>query len=132
MKTKPVLTLEDCEKIQAACRAEAIKNKWNVTVAIVDDGGYLLSLARMDGTGPVTAEIASRKAHSAAVSRRSTKVAEDRIGSRPALMKMPVLPVQGGLPIMHQGHCVGAVGVSGVQSHEDEQVAAAGIAAISA
>jgi uncharacterized protein GlcG (DUF336 family) len=132
MKTKPVLTLEDCEKIQAACRAEAVKNKWNVTVAIVDDGGYLLSLARMDGTGPVTAEIASRKAHAAAVSRRSTKVAEDRISSRPALIKMPVLPVQGGVPIMYQGHCVGAVGVSGVQSHEDEQVASAGIAAISA
>jgi glc operon protein GlcG len=66
------------------------------------------------------------------VSRRSTKVAEDRIASRPALIKMPVLPVQGGLPIMHQSHCVGAVGVSGVQSHEDEQVAAAGIAVISA
>jgi uncharacterized protein GlcG (DUF336 family) len=130
MKTKPVLTLEDCEEIQAACRAEAVKNKWNVTVAIVDDGGHLLSLARMDGTGPVTAEIASRKAHAAAVSRRSTKLAEDRIASRPALIKMPVLPVQGGVPIMHQGHCVGAVGVSGVQSHEDEQVAAAGIAAL--
>jgi uncharacterized protein GlcG (DUF336 family) len=130
MNTKPVLTLHDCEKIQAAARAEAVKNKWNVTIAIVDDGGYLLSLARMDGTGPVTAEIASRKAHAAAVSRRSTKVAEDRITSRPALVKMPVLPVQGGLPIMYQGHCVGAVGVSGVQSHEDEQVASAGIAAL--
>jgi len=130
MKTKPMLTLEDCEKIQAACRAEAVKNKWNVTVAVVDDGGYLLSLARMDGTGPVTAEIATMKAHAAAVSRRSTKIAEDRIASRPALIKMPVLPVQGGVPIMHQGHCVGAVGVSGVQSHEDEQVANAGIAAL--
>lgn len=131
MKTKPVLTLQDCEKIQAACRAEAAKNKWNVTVAIVDDGGYLLSLVRMDGTAPVTAEIATMKAHSAAVSRRSTKVSEDRIAAgRVALLKMPVLPVQGGVPILHQGECVGAVGVSGVQSHEDEIVANAGIAAL--
>src|SRR4051812_7809097 len=131
MNTKPILTLEDCEKIQAAARAEAVKNKWNVTIAIVDDGGYLLSLQRMDGTGPVTAEIASRKAHAAAVSRRSTKLSEDRItGGRVALLKMPVLPVQGGVPIMVEGQCVGAVGVSGVQSHEDEQVCNAGIAAV--
>ena len=130
MKTKPILTAEDCEKIQKAARAEAVKNKWNVTVAIVDDGGYLLSLSRMDNTGPVTAEIAARKAHAAAVSRRSTKMSEDRIASRPALIKMPVLPVQGGVPIMHDGHCVGAIGVSGVQSHEDEQVCNAGIAAL--
>jgi glc operon protein GlcG len=67
------------------------------------------------------------KAHGAAVARRSTKIAEDRIASRPALIKMPVLPVQGGVPIMHEGSCVGAVGVSGVQSHEDEQIAKAGI-----
>ena len=130
MKTKPILTWDDCQKIQAAARAEALKNKWNVTVAIVDDGGHLLSLSRMDGTGPVTAEIAARKAHAAAVSRRSTKMSEDRIASRPALIKMPVLPVQGGVPIMHDGYCVGAVGVSGVQSHEDEQVCNAGIAAL--
>ena len=130
MKTKPILTMQDCEKIQAAARAEALKNKWNVTIAIVDDGGHLLSLIRGDGAAPVTAEIATMKAHGAAVARRSTKVAEDRIAARPALIKMPVLPVQGGVPIMHDGHCVGAVGVSGVQSHEDEQVCNAGIAAL--
>jgi glc operon protein GlcG len=132
MKTKPILTLQDCEKIQAAARAEALKNKWNVTIAIVDDGGHLLSLSRGDGAAPVTAEIATMKAHGAAVARRSTKVAEDRIAARPALIKMPVLPVQGGVPILHQGECVGAVGVSGVQSHEDEQVCNAGIAALGA
>ena len=130
MKTKPVLTLQDCERIQAAARAEALKNKWNVTIAIVDDGGHLLSLSRGDGAAPVTAEIATMKAHGAAVARRSTKVAEDRIAARPALIKMPVLPVQGGVPIVHQGECVGAVGVSGVQSQEDEQVCNAGIAAL--
>lgn len=132
MKTKPVLTMQDCEKIQAAARAEAVKNKWNVTIAIVDDGGHLLSLIRGDGAPPVSAEIAEMKAHGAAVARRSTKVSEDRIASRPALVKMPVLPVQGGLPILHQGECVGGVGVSGVQSHEDEIVCNAGIAALGA
>jgi len=103
-----------------------------VTIAIVDDGGHLLSLSRGDGAAPVTAEIATMKAHGAAVARRSTKVAEDRIAARPALIKMPVLPVQGGVPILHQGECVGAVGVSGVQSHEDEQICNAGIAALGA
>jgi len=130
MKTKPALTAEDCEKIQAAARAEAVKNKWNVTIAVVDDGGHVLSLIRGDGASPVTAEIATQKAHGAAVARRSTKLAEDRIVQRPALIKMPVLPVQGGVPIMVKGECVGAVGVSGVQSHEDEQVCNAGIAAL--
>ena len=132
MKTKPVLTQQECEKVQSAARAEAVRNKWNVTIAIVDDGGHLLSLIRGDGVAPVTAEIAARKAHAAAVSRRSTKMSEDRIATRPALVKMPVLPVQGGVPIMHDGQCVGAVGVSGVQSHEDEQVCNAGIAALAA
>jgi len=131
MKTKPVLTSEDCERIYAACRAEAQKNKWNVTVAIVDDGGHVLLLKRMDGAAPVTAEIAELKSRSAAISRRSTKVSEDRIAAgRVALLRMPPLPVQGGVPIMVQGECVGAVGVSGVQSHEDEQVCNAGIAAL--
>ena len=130
MKTKPILTWDDCQKIQSAARAEALKQKWNVTIAIVDDGGHLLSLSRGDGAGPVTAEIAARKAHAAAVSRRSTKMSEDRIAQRPALIKMPVLPVQGGVPIMHDGQCVGGIGVSGVQSHEDEQVCNAGIAAL--
>jgi glc operon protein GlcG len=131
MKTKPILTSEDCDRIYAACKAEAQKMKWNVTVAIVDDGGHLLLLKRMDGTAPVTAEIAELKSRSAAISRRSTKVSEDRIaGGRVALLRMPPLPVQGGVPIMVSGECVGAVGVSGVQSHEDEQVCNAGIAAL--
>lgn len=131
MKTKPILTSEDCDRIYAACKAEAVRNKWNVTVAIVDDGGHVLLVKRMDATAPVTAEIATQKSRSAAVSRRSTKVSEDRIAAgRVALLKMPVLPVQGGVPIMVQGECVGAIGVSGVQSHEDEQVCNAGLAAL--
>src|SRR5262245_46823473 len=130
MKTKPILTAEDCEKIQKAARAEAVKNKWNVTIAIVDDGGHVLSLIRGDGASPVTAEIATMKAHGAAVARRSTKVAEERIASRPALIKMPGRPVQGGVPILLRGEGGGAVGVSGVQSQEDEQLCKAGIAAL--
>jgi uncharacterized protein GlcG (DUF336 family) len=131
MRSKPCLTLEDCRKITAACQAEAAKNKWSVTIAILDDGGHVLMLTRMDGAAPVTAQIATEKGRSAAVSRRSTKVSEDRIAAgRVALLKMPVLPVQGGVPIMHQGECVGAIGVSGVQSHEDEAICNAGIAAL--
>lgn len=127
MKTKPCLTLDDCKKMVAACEAEARRNQWEVVIAIVDDGGHLLMLARMDGATPANAEIAVQKGRSAAVSRRSTKVWEDRIkDGRLSMLKMPVLPVQGGIPVMHQGECVGGIGVSGVQSHEDEQIAQAG------
>ena len=131
MKTKPCLTLEDCRKMTTAAETEAKKNNWSVTIAILDDGGHILSLTRMDGASPVSAEIATLKGRSAAISRRSTKVSEDRIaGGRVALLKMPVLPVQGGLPIMYERHCVGGIGVSGVQSHEDEQVCSAALAAL--
>ena len=131
MKTKPCLTLEDCRKMTAAGEAEARKNNWNVTIAILDDGGHVLLLTRMDGASPITSEIAVQKGRSAALARRSTKVGEDRIAAgRVALLKMPGLPVQGGLPILHQGECLGGIGVSGVQSHEDEQVCSAGIAAL--
>ena len=131
MRTKPCLTLEDCRKITAACEAEARRNNWSAAIAILDDGGHVLLLTRMDGAAPVTAQIAAEKARSAAVARRSTKVSEDRIAAgRVALLKMPVLPVQGGVPILVQGECAGAVGVSGMQSHEDEQVCNAGIAAL--
>lgn len=125
-----MLTLDDCKKIAAAAEAEAVKNKWNVCVAILDDGGHLLHLARMDGATPANAEIAVMKASTAALTRRPSKAWEERVAGRIVMLKMPVLPVQGGLPIMAEGHCIGAVGVSGVQSHEDEQIAAAGIQAV--
>ena len=131
MKTRPMLTLEDCRKISAAAEAEAIRNKWIVCVAILDDGGHLLHLERMDGATPANAEIAVQKARTAALTRRTSKAWEDRItAGRLAMLKMPVLPVQGGVPILVEGVCVGAVGVSGVQSHEDEQIAEAGIKTI--
>lgn len=131
VKTKPCLVLADLKRIAAACEAEAVKNKWNVAIAILDDGGHLQWLERMDGATPFNAQVAVEKGRSAAVSRRSTKSWEDRIAAgRNAVLNMPVLPVQGGLPILHQGECVGAIGVSGAQSHEDEQIAQAGLDAL--
>ena len=131
MKNRPMLTLEDCRKITAAAEAEARKNNWIVCIAILDDGGHLLHLARMDGASPANARIAIEKGRTAAETRRSTAVWQERVAKRPELLMMPqVTPVQGGLPIMADGTCVGAVGISGVQSHEDEQVAAAGIKAL--
>jgi len=131
MKNRPMLTLEDCRKITAAAEAEAKKNNWNVCIAILDDGGHLLHLARMDGASPANARIAVEKGRTAAETRRSTMTWQERIAKRPELLNMPqVTPVQGGLPIIADGVCVGAVGISGVQSHEDEQIAAAGIKAV--
>jgi len=127
-----MLTLEDCKRISAAAEAEARKSNWNVCVAIVDDGGHLLHLFRMDGATPANSRIAMEKGRTAAETRRSTAMWEDRVkGGRMVMLKMPgVTPVQGGLPIVIDGECIGAVGVSGVQSHEDEQIAKAGIAAL--
>ena len=131
MKTRPELTLADCEKIAAAALAEAGRNKWIVAIAILDDGGHLLHFARMDGATPASAGIAVDKGRTAAISRRSSGTWQERIKVRPEMLRMPgILPVQGGLPIMVAGSCVGAVGVSGVQSHEDEQIAKAGIEAL--
>ena len=131
MRSRQVLTATDVQKMMAACKAEAEKNKWNVTIAIVDDGGYLLQLDRMEGAGPLTAEVAAAKARTSAVTRRPTKAWEDMVKDRPVFMKFPDnLPIQGGVPILHQGDCLGAIGVSGVQSHQDEQVAQAGIATL--
>jgi uncharacterized protein GlcG (DUF336 family) len=131
MRNRPTLTTADVQKMVAACKSEAARNKWSVSIAVVDDGGYVPYLERLDGAGPVTAEVATEKAVTAARTRRPSKFWEDRLKERPAFMKFPgVLPLQGGVPIMYQGECVGAIGVSGVQSHEDEQIANAGVAAL--
>ncbi len=131
MKTRPALTLDDCRRISAAAEAEAARNGWNVAIAILDDGGHLLHLVRMDGATPANAEIATLKAGTAALTRRSSKMWEDRVAAgRLSMLRMPVLPVQGGLPIVADGTCVGGIGASGVQSHEDEQICQAGIDAL--
>jgi uncharacterized protein GlcG (DUF336 family) len=128
MKSRAELTLADCEKIASASLAEARRNNWIVAVAILDDGGHLLHFVRMDGATPANAAISVEKGRTAAVSRRASGKWQERIKERPELVKMPgILPVQGGMPIFVEGSCVGAVGVSGVQSHEDEQIAQAGI-----
>lgn len=132
MRNKPSLTIADAKKMMTACLAEATKQKWNVTIAIVDDAGFPLLVERMDGCGPISAEVAVGKARTSALTRRPTKFWEDRSKERPAFLTFPTPGVlfQGGLPLMHQGECVGAIGVSGVQSHEDEQIAQAGVAVL--
>jgi glc operon protein GlcG len=127
MRTKPCLTSADVKKILAACEAEATKNKWAVSIAIVDDGGFLIGFTRMDGAAAITAEVATGKARTSAMTRRPSKFFEDRVKERPAFAGFPAgILIQGGLPIVYENECVGAIGVSGVQSHEDEQVAQAG------
>ena len=131
MRNKPCLTSADVKKMMAACLAEAARSKWSVCVAIVDEGGFLLQFERMDGAPPISAEVACGKARTSALTKRPSKFFEDRVKERPAFANFPAgILIQGGLPIMHQNECVGAIGVSGVQSHEDEQVAQAGIAAL--
>ena len=133
MKTKPTLELADLKIMAAAAEAEALKNNWPVTIAVVDDGGHLLWLQRLDGAAALSAHIAPAKAHTAALGRRESKVYEDQInGGRSSFLSVPALSgmLEGGVPIMKDGHCLGAIGVSGVKSTEDAQVARAGIAAL--
>lgn len=133
MKTKNTLDHADVKAIAAAAEAEALRNNWAVTIAVVDDGGHLLSLQRLDGAAPMSAHIAPAKANAAAMGRRDSKVFEDMInGGRMSFLSAPVLQgmLEGGVAIMKDGQCLGAVGVSGVKSAEDAQIARAGIAAI--
>lgn len=133
MKTKPCLALDDVKRIAAASEAEALANRWAVSIAIVDDGGHLLWLQRLDGAAPISAHIAPAKANTAALGRRESKVYEDMInGGRVSFLSAPDLKglLEGGVPIVKDGQVLGAVGVSGVKSAEDAQIARAGIAAI--
>ncbi len=133
MKSKSLLEHADIKAIAAAAEAEALKNNWAVTIAIVDDGGHLLHLNRLDGAAPISAHIAPAKANTAAMGRRESKVYEDMVnGGRMSFLSAPHLSglLEGGVPIVKDGQCLGAVGVSGVKSNEDAQVARAGIAAI--
>ena len=131
MRQKPALTAADADRIMAAARRLADERQWRVAIAVVDDGGYLLRLDRLDGAGPQTPEVAAMKARTSALSRGPSKRMEDLVRERPGMVRFPDrLPIQGGLPLMHDGECVGGVGVSGVQSHEDEEIAAVGVAAL--
>src|SRR5246127_3650852 len=116
MRNKLCLGIEDANKIVAAAKVEAKKNNWNVTIAVVDDCGFLIHLERLDGAPVQSARIATAKAWTSAATRTSTKALEDIVKDRPAVTTFPGrVPVQGGLPIMYEGECVGAVGVSGVK-----------------
>ncbi len=131
MRTKPCLTSADVKKMMAACLTEAERNSWKVAIAIVDDGGFLLHLDRMDGAAVTTAEVATGKARTSALTRRPSKDFEERVKERPAFLMFPAgLLVQGAVPIIYDNECVGAIGVSGVQSFEDEQIARAGVAVL--
>jgi glc operon protein GlcG len=133
MQSKQTLSLDDVKKIAAAAEAEAKANNWAVTISIVDDGGHLLWLQRLDGAAPISAHISPAKANTAALGRRETKVYEDMINNgRVSFITAPTLEgmLEGGIPIVVDGQCIGAVGVSGVKSSEDVQIAKAGIAAL--
>lgn len=133
MKTKMFLELADVKVIAAAAEAEALRNQWAVTIAIVDDGGHLLWLQRLDGAAALTAHIAPAKAHTAALGRRESKAYEEIVnGGRTSFLSVPGIDglLEGGVPIVKDGLCLGAVGVSGVKSSEDAQIARAGIAAL--
>jgi glc operon protein GlcG len=133
MKTQAVLELSDVKTIAAAAEAEALKNQWAVSIAIVDAGGHLLWLQRLDAAAPITAQIAPAKAHTAALGRRESKVYEDIINQgRYSFLSAPGLSglLEGGVPIFKDGELLGAVGVSGVKSTEDAQIAKVGIAAL--
>lgn len=132
MKTRHSLELADVKTILAAAEAEAIAQGWAVTIAVVDDGGHLLGLVRLDGAPASSAQLAPAKAVTSILGRRESKDYEDMIfNGRVAMLSASGLPamLEGGVPIIVDGDFVGAVGVSGVKSHEDAQVARAGIAA---
>jgi glc operon protein GlcG len=132
MKSKKYLTLADVKIILNAAEAEAIKHNWAVCIAVVDDGGHLLGFQRLDGCAAASIAISQAKARSAALRRRPTKSDEDMVNNgRMSALSMPgIIFLEGGVPIMLDGDMIAAVGVSGVKSVEDAQIAQAGINAL--
>ncbi|MFW7343800.1 heme-binding protein [Pollutimonas sp. H1-120] len=133
MKTKPVLSLADVQAILSAAEKHAVQQQWPVTISVVDDGGHLLGLQRLDGAAPISAQISPAKARTAALGRRESRIYEETINQgRVSFLSAPGLEgmLEGGVPVIVDGQVVGAVGVSGVKSTEDVEVARAGIAAL--
>jgi glc operon protein GlcG len=129
MLNKKSLSLEDAKRIAAAAEAEAKKNNWPVVITVLDDGGHLIYLQRADGTQLGSIEVAIAKGRGAILFKRPTKNFEELLAAgRLGFLSAPnVLPIEGGLPVTVGGEIVGAVGVSGVQSSQDAQVAKAGV-----
>jgi len=133
MKMKPMLTVAEVDAILIAARAEAVRNSWAVSISVVDDGGHLLGMIRLDGAPLMSADMSREKARCSALGKRESKVYEDMINNgRYAFLSAPLLQgmLEGAAPIVVNGDTVGAVGVSGVKSTEDAQIAKAGIAAL--
>jgi glc operon protein GlcG len=123
-----MLTLEGARRISMAAEGEARRNSWNVCIAVVDYYGNLLHFVRMDDTQSASNEVAIGKARTAAMFRRSSKTMADAVAANPGMLNFPLVPVQGGLPLIAAGKVVGGIGVSGVKSQDDEQIARAGAA----
>ncbi len=129
MYSKNALTLADAKAIAAAAEAEALRNNWRVTIAVLDDGGHLIYLQRLDEAPLGSITVAQEKARTALLFKRPTKIIEEIVASgRMAMLTLPgATPIEGGLPLLNNGQIIGAIGVSGVQSPQDAQVAAAGV-----
>jgi glc operon protein GlcG len=133
VRTSTTLERADVVLVAAAAEAEAVRNGWAVSIAVVDRGGHLLALDRLDGAAAATAHVASAKANTAALVGAESKAFEDQInGGRLAFLSVPTLRgiLEGGVPILKDGECIGAVGVSGVRPAQDAQIARAGVAAL--
>lgn len=132
LATKKVLTLEAAKAVAAAAHAEAKKNSWNLVICVVDDGGHLIYLERMDGSLLGSVQVAQDKARTSVLFKRPTKALEEAVmGGRTVMMKLAgAIPVEGGIPIMAGSELIGAIGVSGASSTQDGQVAAAGLTAL--
>lgn len=132
MASKPVLTLEDAKRVAAAAETEARTNEWKVVIAVVDDGGHLLYLQRSHDTQFGSVETAITKAHAAVAFLRPTKSSEDAVlGGRLIHLALPgVIPADGGVPLVRDGVVIGGIGISGVRSFQDGQIAQAGVAAL--
>lgn len=132
MKTKHMLLADDVQAILKAATEHASANGWKVVVAIVDEGGHQLGLLRLDGAAPISSEIATNKARTAAIGRRESRIYEEMInGGRVSFLSVPMhAMLEGGVPIVVEGEVIGAVGVSGVKSDQDAEIARAGIAAL--
>ena len=133
MKTKPVLSLADVQAILSAAEKHAVQHQWPVTISVVDDGGHLLGLQRLDGAAPISAQISPAKARTAALGRRESRIYEETINQgRVSFLSAPGLEgmLEGGVPVVAEGQVIGAVGVSGVKSNEDVEIATAGIEAL--